>query len=381
MALEYTPLRKQWPEKDTVVTAFRYLLVSALVENNRVLELGCGAGEGAELLAEKAEEYVGLDIAPRWSENDSAMLGGASFVQGDACYLPAEWQGKFDVVVAMELVEHLQDAAALRREIQKVLAPGGLAVLSTPNFDLLSRGCGDSCRPLYEHHVREYTRDEFNDYLKQFGTDFSVCGLSQLARRSDEPDSYTLVLDDTLCHLEIGGSYPAIEVAATEKLAGKLPLSLSQCFLGVVCNDRPDPASVRLAGDGRAKECPVRKAVESRSRTARTVLGSLVAMFSPRARSRALSRRMDACARSVEWILRRQHDHIRDLYSVVANRDSRIRETEDVLAVRNEHIESLETHVKNLEECLANIDGQIPGLQEQIRQLKGSGQSKDEETK
>ena len=389
MALDYTPIRTQWPAKDSVITAFRYFLVSALVANKKVLELGCGAGEGAELLAAAASEYVGLDIEARW--NASALPKEATFIQGDACDLPNEWSGQFDVVVALELVEHMQDTAALGREIRKVLAPGGWAIISTPNFDLLSDGCDDSRQPLFEHHLREYTHTEFHDYLTECGVAFSVHGLSQLPQLRDDPGAYAMVLGETVYHLKVGDSYPAIEVARTEDVPGGIPLCLSQSFLGVIGKDRPNLASGLSFGEGRLKESPLRKAARCFGRGIRSAANAVAALATPAAAARAPRRRAALCAGSVEWILKRRNDHLREFGLVLVNRMSRIQELEDVLASRDKHIEALGAriinleaqqantagHVGNLEECLANRDEHIATLKAQLRQLEVQEQPND----
>jgi len=335
MTCEYTPLKSQWPHGDSVITAFRYILAANLVEDKKVLELGCGTGEGMELLVESVKEYVGLDVEPRWRENAAVPWDNATFVQGNACDLPEEWSSTFEVVIALELVEHLKNADALRLSIQKVLTPQGVAIISTPNFDLLSRRCNNSREPLYEHHCREFTAEEFEEYLEGFGSDFCLLGLSHLAPPLEEPNAYSVVLGDAVYHLNVGGSYPAIEVAGAEKLSEKIPLHFSQCFFAVVGKDNLD-------------------------------------LLSPQAEAQSSPAMDTVCASSVEWILRRRNEHIGKFQGVLANREERIEQLERIIANRKEHIASIEVHIKNLEEIVAAQNKQIAILQEQISQFGGS---------
>jgi len=287
-----------------------------------------------ELLVESVKEYVGLDVEPRWRENAVVPWDNATFVQGNACDMPEEWSSTFEVVIALELVEHLKNADALRLSIQKVLTPQGVAIISTPNFDLLSRRCDNSREPLYEHHCREFTAEEFEEYLEGFGSDFCLLGLSHLAPPLEEPNAYSVVLGDAVYHLNVGGSYPAIEIAKAEKLPEKIPLHFSQCFFAVVGKEN---------------------------------LGLLL----PQAETQNPLTVNIVCARSVEWILRRRNEHVGKFQSVLANRETRIEQLEGVIANWKEHIASLEAHIKNLEEIITARNKQVAILQEQISQLGG----------
>ena len=63
----------------------------------------------------------------------------------------------FDVVVAVEVLEHVEDDAGFVREISRVLKPGGVFLMTTPN--------GDYNRKLGKDHHRHYRRDELRALL------------------------------------------------------------------------------------------------------------------------------------------------------------------------------------------------------------------------
>jgi len=107
----------------------------------RALDVGCGAGLLTEPLARMGAQATGLDAAP---ENVAAAALHAEG-QGLAIDYRAgsvETLGaaeKFDLVCAMEVIEHVTDPAVFVTGLVRALAPGGLLVLSTPNRTPLSR--------------------------------------------------------------------------------------------------------------------------------------------------------------------------------------------------------------------------------------------------
>lgn len=106
----------------------------------RALDVGCGAGLLSEPLARLGAATTGLDAAP---ENVAAAK-----VHADAQGLTIEYRsggiealagGAFDLIVSMEVIEHVADPADFLRGLAGALAPGGVMVLSTPNRTPLSR--------------------------------------------------------------------------------------------------------------------------------------------------------------------------------------------------------------------------------------------------
>lgn len=97
------------------------------------LDVGCGAGLLAEPLARLGAHVVGVDAAP---ELVAAARAHAA-AQGLAIdYRPVGVEDvpeTFDLVTAMEVIEHVVDPAAFVVSLERRLAPGGLLILSTPN--------------------------------------------------------------------------------------------------------------------------------------------------------------------------------------------------------------------------------------------------------
>jgi ubiquinone/menaquinone biosynthesis C-methylase UbiE len=138
----------------------RYRFAAHFVAGQRVLDVACGSGFGLEMLRAAGAQPIGIDYAADALTNIRVGHPDARLVQADATRLPLA-TASIDQVVSFETIEHVPDAAALIRELRRVLKPGGHLVLSTPN-----RSFG----PLERHtanrfHVREFTADELRSIL------------------------------------------------------------------------------------------------------------------------------------------------------------------------------------------------------------------------
>ena len=106
----------------------------------RALDVGCGAGLLCEPLARLGADVTGVDAAP---ENVAAAAHHAEGGGLDVRYMAGEIDaldiGAFDLVVSMEVLEHVADKSAYLAALAARLAPGGLMVLSTPNRTPQSR--------------------------------------------------------------------------------------------------------------------------------------------------------------------------------------------------------------------------------------------------
>ncbi len=93
----------------------------------RVLDFGAGVGELASLLRARGFDVVGLERCP--SARAAAAASGFRFHPD----LIRVERGAFDLVIAIEVVEHLRRPLPVLRALHDRLAPGGLLLLTTPN--------------------------------------------------------------------------------------------------------------------------------------------------------------------------------------------------------------------------------------------------------
>jgi 2-polyprenyl-6-hydroxyphenyl methylase / 3-demethylubiquinone-9 3-methyltransferase len=105
----------------------------------RVLDVGCGAGFLANEMARNGFKVTGIDASERSLEvaRRHDLTGSAEYRYGDALHLPFPDQS-FEVVCAMDFLEHVEQPAQVVSEAARVLAPGGLFFFHTFNRNFLS---------------------------------------------------------------------------------------------------------------------------------------------------------------------------------------------------------------------------------------------------
>ncbi len=134
-----------------ILESFLKRIVEELNTNDgrpRILDVGCGTGANLEMLSQFGEAE-GVDI----SEDALAFCRARGLTQvrpGAAEKLPYE-DGSFDLITALDVVEHLDDDVAGLREMRRVLKPGGKALFFVPAFNFLW-GVQDDI----SHHRRRY---------------------------------------------------------------------------------------------------------------------------------------------------------------------------------------------------------------------------------
>lgn len=100
------------------------------VRNKRVLDVGCGKGRFAEVFAERGADVTGIDPSEELLKKARTLKG--RFVQGSSSALPFA-DGEFDVVYAVEVIEHLPLLGDSLKEMARVLKAGGALVLIDRN--------------------------------------------------------------------------------------------------------------------------------------------------------------------------------------------------------------------------------------------------------
>ncbi|BDY30868.1 class I SAM-dependent methyltransferase [Mycolicibacterium mageritense] len=130
-----------------------------------VLEAGCGEGYGADLIADVANRVIGLDYDEATVAHVRARYPRVDIRHGNLAELPLE-DASVDVVVNFQVIEHLWDQAQFVAECARVLRPGGIFLVSTPNRITFSPGRDT---PLNPFHTRELNAAELTELLEAAG--------------------------------------------------------------------------------------------------------------------------------------------------------------------------------------------------------------------
>jgi SAM-dependent methyltransferase len=130
-----------------------------------VLEAGCGEGYGADLIADVARRVIGLDYDESAVAHVKARYPRVEMLHGNLASLPLP-DAAVDVVVNFQVIEHLWDQGQFVTECLRVLRPGGLLLMSTPNRTTFSPGRDTPINPF---HTRELNAAELTDLLTSAG--------------------------------------------------------------------------------------------------------------------------------------------------------------------------------------------------------------------
>jgi SAM-dependent methyltransferase len=168
-----------------------------------LLDLGCGAGWSSVLFAESGYETTGMDLnAAAFEPRPRERL---TFIEGDAMAIPFA-EGSFDLVFAGAALEHVPDPPRVLAEMDRVLAPGGLAFVVGPNLLSVGLSLASIRRAVANRPVRrvfargptDTRRDVFGNTLPEAAAAFvGTVGNLVTKLASSEPE-FTMRTPDTL---------------------------------------------------------------------------------------------------------------------------------------------------------------------------------------
>jgi SAM-dependent methyltransferase len=149
------PAENYWYRRHLAV----YEWIGARVIGARVIDMACGEGYGSDVLARGAAHVVGVDANPEAHEHARLRYARANLTFERGMVENHGEPGAYDAVVFLQTIEHVQDPAAVLRHFRSLLAPGGVAYVSTPNLlTLAPPGAEKSTNPW---HIKEYRAIEF----------------------------------------------------------------------------------------------------------------------------------------------------------------------------------------------------------------------------
>jgi SAM-dependent methyltransferase len=147
----------------------RPYVYSAQLIRGDLLEVGCGEGRGIDLMMPYVTTYSAMDKLSSAIDSLRHRYPLGKFVSGNLPPLPYA-DASFDSVVSFQVIEHIEDDGSFLREIFRVLRPGGVALITTPNRTMsLSRN---------PWHIREYTAEELEALSRTIFQNIEMKGIT-----------------------------------------------------------------------------------------------------------------------------------------------------------------------------------------------------------
>lgn len=146
-----------------------YVVAQDYVHGN-LLEVGCGEGRGVGLLMEKSTTFTAVDKIEEALKTLRERFPNGTFLSMNIPPLGGLADNTYDCVVSFQVIEHIQNDALYLKEIHRVLKPGGIALLTTPNRKLsLSRN---------PWHIREYLANELKTLAQGIFSSVEMKGIT-----------------------------------------------------------------------------------------------------------------------------------------------------------------------------------------------------------
>lgn len=136
-------------------------------KNNRLIDIGCGAGYFMLAASKKGWQVEGIEISDEAIKLSEEK--GQKVFKGDVDSLDLE-KNKYDVAILTELLEHARNPEAIIKRLCYILRPGGIAYLTTPNYEGLTRRLAGSRWGMFNmEHMFYFTPKILTSILKRHG--------------------------------------------------------------------------------------------------------------------------------------------------------------------------------------------------------------------
>ncbi|MHB8397100.1 MAG: class I SAM-dependent methyltransferase [Thermoplasmataceae archaeon] len=176
--------------------------------NKEVVEVGCGHGFVTFLISQRCKSVTGYDIDKPAIDYAEEMrrkfnVQNVKFVSYDGTF--RDGSNTFDVAISMDVIEHVPNPTQYLKEIYKILKPGGVLLVGTPNGMIANK---NKCiiRTHSRFHIMEYTPSELVSFLQQAGFEFfeSYANKNTAGRGYDITFTRRLIIN-VLCKLRMLG--------------------------------------------------------------------------------------------------------------------------------------------------------------------------------
>jgi len=180
--IRYVPEENLWPGDFCSIaheSRYEWAAQQFPLKNKKILDFGCGSGYGSHFLANSAASVLGVDISSQAINFANGKYAGTAsnlhFQVADLTKIStkSDLQGKFDVVVSFDVIEHLEKYWIFLENIQALLANNGVVVIGCPNR--LRSFCSNQ-KVWNPFHMQEFTPAQFHWLLKHYFQDVQIFG-------------------------------------------------------------------------------------------------------------------------------------------------------------------------------------------------------------
>lgn len=326
----------------------RYALSLELVVGKTVLDLAAGEGYGAAILAQTAASVTGVDVDPAAVEHAryKYYYPNLNFLVGRCESVPLP-DASVDVVTSFETIEHHDKHEEMMLEIKRVLKPGGILIISSPNRLTYSDEPGYS-NPF---HLKELYYDELRDLLGKHFRHQRAYG-QQLAA-----GSFIFPLRDARAQ-----SFKALSGNA-DRINRHIPCFPSPVYFLVVCSDDSAIENRELSSVYLDCQDDLLKKIDAERI-------EQVDQFQDLLQSSAETLARTHSAYEVE--ARRQADELQRARAELDSQNSRISDYEEQLIRRADELSrtraTYEAQLRRQEDAMADARAQLSGYEAQLEQ-------------
>lgn len=139
-------------------------------KNNVVLEVGCGSGYGASKLSNLTKEYIAIDNNLHAVEDNRRKYKRDNLIFKHTSFESYNPTRKFDIIICLQVIEHLQSPKDFIKKISFLLKPDGVCILSTPNA--ITQSYNEN-----PYHYIEYTKETLSLLLQPYFKRTAILGL------------------------------------------------------------------------------------------------------------------------------------------------------------------------------------------------------------
>lgn len=337
---------------------------ATLGEAARILDAGCGTGYGTAELAHAAS-VTGADIAAEAVEYARSRYGSerVRFVQGSCETLPFS-NGAFDLLVAFEVIEHLDGWQDLLSEATRVLRPDGVLLVSTPNRDYYAASRGEAGPNPFHRHEFDYA--EFQDALSARFAHVRIWTQNHAEAIVFAPE------DATASQTESSGSNDPAGASFYLAACSQSPIAVNDAFVWI-------PTSANVLRERELHIAKLRGELEKKDAWLQQAVDALGELQTRHEQLTAEMERQNIWAAGLDREVASRNNRIIELQSEQETRYTWIRNLEAQIDRARTEIERLNAESARLTEeatertlWAQRLDAEIAGYREELEQIRAS---------